>query len=206
MKRDRRGVASAIALVILAGCSSARAHATSTPAPQFTIAPAGGAQPATPADSSSASSSTRKASEAAALAITSALAKALGGTMVDPANTPDIPIFDAYPDDHLSDSDAAILYTTKDVLAGLVHDMKGKALYVSAYVGQTHEIRLKPGSYEFTMLITYQKCHGCQKMLEWQFDLKAGQVYILDKNEAQYFWWTLDKRDLKGQEIGLEMF
>ena len=92
------------------------------------------------------------------------------------------------------------------MLDGLVHDMKGQAIYVSAYVGQTHEIRLKPGSYKFTMLITYQKCHGCQKMLEWQFDLKAGQVYILDKNEAQYFWWTLDKRDLSGREIGVEMF
>ena len=79
-------------------------------------------------------------------------------------------------------------------------------LYESAFVGQTHEIRLKPGSYKITMLITYQKCHGCQKMVESQFDLKAGHIYILDKNEAQYFWWTLDERDLSGQEISIKMF
>ena len=34
--------------------------------------------------------------------------------------------------------------------------------------------------------------------------LRAGVP--TDMNEAQYFWWTLDERDLSGQEISVDMF
>jgi len=196
MSKSLQNFALIIALAVLGACTPAAGPAATPPVAQSS-APAAGPEPTT--------LSTYSANDVA-LGVASAMAKALGGELVDGSKTPILPSYDAYDGPHRSDSDVAIFWTTKDVLVGLVHDMKGTAIYQSAYDGQTNEIRLKPGSYKMTMLITYERCGGCRKMIESQLDLKAGHVYILDKNEAQYFWWTLEERDLKGRQIGVSVF
>ena len=211
MTANIRDLALAITLAMLCSCSSAPAQkaAALPPAAPSTAAVAASPQAATPGGGNvgpAPASSPQTTANDVALGVASAITQAVGGKIVDVSNTPDLPSFEAYDGQHLPDSQVAIFRTTKDVLVGLVHDLKGGALYQSAFAGQTHEIRLRPGSYRFTLLVTYDKCGGCQKIFESQFDLTAGHVYVLDKNEAKYFWWTLNESDLSGRPISVEVF
>lgn len=68
------------------------------------------------------------------------------------------------------------------------------------------KIRLTPGSYRITFVVTYDRCGGCRKILDYKYDLEAGHIYTLDKNEARYFWWGLQETDINGRPLGTRLF
>jgi hypothetical protein len=152
------------------------------------------------------SSASRNTTDVARNIVTQGIANAFGDMLIDGNKVARVESFEAYKGDALPDTEVATFRASKSVSIGLIHDAAGQAVYQAAFDGEADKIRLTPGSYRFTFVVTYDRCGGCRKILDYKYDLEAGHIYTLDKNEARYFWWALQETDIDGRPLGVRLF